>query len=111
MTSETSITLLPSTSPSYMVTLHEALKFVPSDEEAVIVATPALIALILPFWSTVKTAGLLEDQVTVLVEALDGVTVALKRLDEPLSKVMEDVLRLIPETSIAGTVTTHWSVV
>ena len=58
----------------FTVIAHEALRLLPSRVVAVIVAVPQLLAVTKPPLLTVATLVLLDDHVTVLLEALLGVT-------------------------------------
>ena len=58
------------------VTTHDALRLLPSVVVAVIVAEPEAFAVTRPLLLTVATEVLLDFQVTFLLEALLGYTVA-----------------------------------
>ena len=60
------------------VTSQDALRFVPSVVVAVMVAVPGAFAVTSPFWSTVATLVLLDDQLTVRLSASVGKTVILR---------------------------------
>ena len=83
--------------------MHSAL-LLPSPEAAVILQSPAPTALTRPLLSTVATLLSELVQVTVLLEALEGLTVALKEALLPKSRdrlvlLMErEVLRTLPDT-------------
>ena len=84
------------------VTAHDALRFVPSVVVAVIVALPTAFAVTLPFWSTVATLVLLDDQLRVLFVALVGCTVAVSVSELPLL-IVADVWLSVME--LTGTLT------
>lgn len=67
------------------VTVHEELTPVSSVANAVMTATPVDFATTFPFWSTVATLVLLDDQVSVLLVASDGKTVAVRVKVFPLN--------------------------
>ena len=63
----------------------------------VIVTVPAFLAETTPLELTEAIEESLEDQVTALLEALEGETVALRVEDSPTTKVSEDLLSLTLE--------------
>ena len=89
---------------AWTVTEHVAF-FPPSFVETVIVAVPAAFAVTTPDVETVATEVLLEDQVTDLSVALDGVTVADNACVSPTVMVRDVWFRLTPVTAIGFTVT------
>lgn len=82
----------------------------PSVVVTVIVAVPAAFAVTTPEEDTVATEVLLEDQVTDLSVAFDGVTVAVKLCVSPTVMVRLVWFRLTPVTVIGFTVTEHVAV-
>ena len=96
---------------SVTVTAHVAVLF-PSFVLTVIVAEPAALAVTKPEEETVATEVLLEDQVTDLSVALDGVTVAVSVCVSPTVIESDVLLRLTPVTATfcAWTVTEHVAV-
>jgi hypothetical protein len=96
--SETPVTAIVAT---LTVTAHVSVK-PPSSVVTVIVAVPEPAAATAPVWLTVATLVLLDDQVTFLLVAFDGVTVATSfALDEPIAKL--SVFRS-SETPVTATV-------
>ena len=86
------------------VTAHVAF-FPPSFVVTVMVAVPSISAVTTPELDTVATAVLLDDQVTDLSAALEGVTVAVRVCVSP-TVIDKDVLsRLTPVTATGVTVT------
>ena len=80
------------------VTEHVAVLF-PSEVLTVIVALPAFLAVIVPF-ETVATLVLLDVQVTFLLVALLGLTVAVNVSVPPTTKVVEFLFKETPVTLI-----------
>lgn len=79
----------------FTVTLHVAFAPLPSFAVQVMVAVPAPTALSLPFLSTVATFVLLDFQLTDLLAALEGETVALKVPDFPTFQLIAEVFSLM----------------
>ena len=96
---------------AWTVTEHVAF-FPPSVVVTVIVAEPAVFAVTTPDVETVATEVLLEDQVTVLSVAFDGVTVAIRVWKLPSTNVKLVLSRLNPVTAtvFAFTATEHTAV-
>ena len=78
------------------VTEHVAVLF-PSSVLTVIVALPAFLAVIVPF-ETVATLVLLDVQVTFLLVALFGLTVAVNVSVPPTTRVVEFLFKVMPVT-------------
>ena len=105
--------LTPVTETFCALTVMEHIAFFPpSLVVTVIVTEPADLAVTTPEEDTVATDVLLEDQVTDLSVALDGVTVAVNVCVSPTVIVKDVMFRLIPVTEIvfALTVTAHVAV-
>ena len=83
------------------VTEHVAF-FPPSSVVAVIIAEPAALAVTTPDVETVATDVLLEVQVTDLLVALAGVTVAVRVWVSPTVMDRDELLRLTPVTETIG---------
>ena len=83
--------------------------FPPSFVVAVMVAAPADLAVTTPVLDTEATVVLLDDQVTDLSVASEGVTVAVKDTSSPSVKERLALSRVTPVTGItfALTVTVH----
>ena len=90
------------------MTVHVAF-LPPSFVVTVMVAVPAALAVTTPEDDTVATDVLLDDQVTDLSVALEGVTVAVSVSVSPTVMERDDLFRLTPVTEIvcALTVTVH----
>ena len=82
------------------VTLHEALKFVPSVVVAIIVAAPGDRAVTVPLASTDATLLLLDDHSTVLTVALSGRMVAMSVSFSPKLRERLDLLSDIDSARI-----------
>ena len=76
-----------------------ALKFVPSEVVAVIVAVPRIFAVTRPVLLTVATSVLLEVQVTAVLLALLGATVAVSCRVSPLLIVAAVLFSEMPVAS------------
>ena len=72
------------------------------------VAEPADLAVTVPSEATVATDVLLEDQVTSLFVALEGLTVAVNWEVSPSVMVIEDEFREIPVTGTSFAFTVTW---
>ena len=105
------LTPVTETFAAVTVTVHVAV-FPPSLVFAVIVAVPAAFAVTTPEEDTVATEVLLEDQVTDLSVAFEGVIVAVSVCVSPTVMDIEVLFRLTPvtETVLAFTVTVHVAV-
>ena len=105
------LTPVTDTVAAFTVTAHVAV-LAPSFVLTVIVAEPAAFAVTTPEEDTVATEVLLEDQVTDLSVAFDGVTVAVKVSVSPTVMERELLFRLTPvtDTFAAWTVTEHVAV-
>lgn len=79
----------------------------PLAEEHVIVAVPADFAVTVPSSATMATEASLDDQLTALLVALEGATVAVNCDESPSVKVRLVLESVIFDTGIALTVTTH----
>lgn len=77
----------------------------PLPEEHVIVAVPADFAVTVPSSATMATEVSLDDQLTVLLVALEGVTVAVSCDESPSVNVRLVLESVIFDTGIALTVT------
>ena len=73
----------------------------------VIVALPASFAVTTPFELTVATFGLLDVHLTLLSVVFEGITVALRVADLPITSVRLLLLRLTDEGLTFLTVTVH----
>lgn len=82
------------------VTAHEAYLPLPSVAVALIVADPVPTAVTWPDWFTTATEVLDDDQLTVLLVALAGRTVAVKGLEDP---GVRDKVDLFSDTEVTGT--------
>ena len=80
--------------PSLTTTLHVALKLVPSLVTALITHSPTPIAVTLPSWSTLATKSLDEENVTVLLSAFVGKTVAVNVEVEFLIKSKDKKMKI-----------------
>ena len=96
---------------AFTVTEHVAV-LKPSFVVTVIVVVPTALAVTTPEDDTVATDALLEDQVTDLSVAFDGVTVAVNAWVSPTVIVSDVLFKLIPVTGTvaAFTVTAHVAV-
>jgi hypothetical protein len=100
--------LTPVTAMTFAVTTTEQVAVLdPSFVVTVIDALPGVFAVTTPEEETVATAVLLDDQITDLSVALEGVTVAVSVSVFPSVKVNDVLFRLTPvtETTLALTVT------
>ena len=95
-----SLTLVTATVFFFTVTLQVAV--LPLLDFTVIVQVPAALALITPPDETVATFELLDDQVTFLFVALEGVIVAFKVYFVPAVIVTAVAFSLIPVTATVG---------
>ena len=84
----------------WTVTEHVAV-FPPSFVVTVMVAVPAALAVTTPEDDTVATDVLLDDHVTDLFVALEGVTVAVKVQDSPSFRDKVVMFKLTPVTEIS----------
>ena len=76
----------------------------PPSAVTVIVASPTPTAVTFPLWSTVATAVLLLDHVTLLFVAVEGSIVAVRVSVLPFSRLNSALLSLTPVTLIPFTV-------
>ena len=86
------------------MTTHVAVKL-PSLVLTVMVAVPGFTDVTLPLLFTVATLVSLDDQVTFLLVALDGNTVAVNVCDALVFKVRVDASRVTPVTCTVAAVT------
>ena len=107
------VTETPVTATDAVVTVTLQLAvFPPSEVLTAIVAVPVALAVTTPLDETVATEVLLEDQVTDLLVALEGLTVALRDPVFPTRRLIDVLSRETPvtETFAAVTVTVHVAV-
>ncbi|OOM79907.1 hypothetical protein CLPUN_14190 [Clostridium puniceum] len=82
------------------LTVHDALKLLPSVVVAFIITLPSFIAVSLPVKSTVAIDLSLEVHVTFLLVALYGITVATKLSTCPICKLAVTLFSDIPDVTI-----------
>ena len=92
------------------VTVHVAVRFVPSAVVAVMVAVPLLTAVTTPSLLTVATPVSLLVHVTLVLLTLDGVTVAVSVAVSPAAAKLRLVLLSEMPVALMSTVTVHVAV-
>ena len=95
--------VIPVTGVSTTVTLHVALRLLPSAVVAVMVAVPTALAVTTPVLDTVATEVLELLHITLLLVAVDGVTVAVR---VTVSFALSDAVVLFKEIPVAAVATT-----
>ena len=99
-----SITLVTCTIGAFTVTVQVAV-LPASVVVTVIVAVPAFFAVTTPSEDTVATVMLFDDQVTDLLEAFDGFTVAVSAWVSPSVRVRDVLSSVTPVTGMTGALT------
>jgi hypothetical protein len=101
--------LTPVTEIGFTVTAQVAV-LPPSSVVTVMTDIPTVIAVTVPFESTIATPVLELDQVTFLFVAFEGDTVAVRVSVPPINRVSEVLFKLTPDTEIGITVTVQEAV-